>query len=156
MLCSKASVVPDQRSWPQASVQRLSAAAESQVGIWTPLVTCPTGTSSAGQRGKSGSKSFRLTVLCRRLTPFTAALPRIARYAMLNGSDELFAFWRPSARRSWTVIPKFLFCITMEVLFYESRWETVKTRSHRGVGGKEIARSCNRQGDFEGLPGPLA
>jgi len=30
-----------QRSCPQASCQRLSAAAESQVGAWTPLVTYP-------------------------------------------------------------------------------------------------------------------
>jgi len=28
---------------------------ESQLGMWTPLVTCPTGTSPAGHCGKSGS-----------------------------------------------------------------------------------------------------
>ena len=50
------SVVPSQRSLPQASVHRSSAGAESQVGMWTPLVTWPTGTSSSGQRGNSGSK----------------------------------------------------------------------------------------------------
>ena len=61
--------------------------AESQEGTWTPLVTWPTGTSASGQRGKSGWKSCRLTSPCRRLTPLTAPLPRMARYAMLNGSD---------------------------------------------------------------------
>ena len=49
-----ASAVPSQRSFPQASVQRLSAGAESQVGMCTPLVTYPTGTSSSGQCGKRG------------------------------------------------------------------------------------------------------
>ena len=56
MFLFKFSVVPSQRSFPQALVQSSSAAAESQVGICTPFVTNPTGTSSAGQRGKIGSK----------------------------------------------------------------------------------------------------
>jgi hypothetical protein len=90
MSCSRVSVVPSQRSFPQASVQRSSAGAESQVGMWTPLVTCPTGTSSSGQRGNRGRKRRRLTFPCKRLTPLTAPLPRIARYAMLKGSDESF------------------------------------------------------------------
>jgi hypothetical protein len=37
------------RSLPQAIVQRRSASGESQVGTWTPLATCPTGTSHSGQ-----------------------------------------------------------------------------------------------------------
>ena len=48
MSCSRVSVVPSQRSFPQLSVQRSSAGAESQVGVWTPLVTCPIGISSSG------------------------------------------------------------------------------------------------------------
>ena len=43
MSCSSVSVVPSQRSFPHASVQSSSASAESQLGMWTPLVTCPTG-----------------------------------------------------------------------------------------------------------------
>ena len=58
MSCSRVSVVPSQRSFPQASVQRSSAGAESQVGMWTPLVTCPTGTSSCGQCGKERLKEM--------------------------------------------------------------------------------------------------
>ena len=79
MSCSRVFFVPSQRSLPQASVQRSSAGAESQVGMWTPLVTYPTGTSSSGQCGKSGSKMCRLTCPCKRLTPLTAPLPRMAR-----------------------------------------------------------------------------
>ena len=55
------SIVPSQRSFPQDSIQSASAASESQLGMWTPLVTCPTGTSSSGQCGKSGAKMCRLT-----------------------------------------------------------------------------------------------
>ena len=79
MSCSRVSVVPSQRSFPQASVHRSSAGAESQVGMWTPLVTYPTGTSSSGQCGNSGSNRRRLTFPCKWLTPFTAPLPRMAR-----------------------------------------------------------------------------
>jgi hypothetical protein len=42
MSCSKFSVVPSQRSLPQASVHKSSDRTESQVGTWTPLVTWPT------------------------------------------------------------------------------------------------------------------
>ena len=58
MSCSRVSVVPSQRSFPQASVQRSSAAAESQLGIWTPLVTCPTGTSSCRPARKERLKEM--------------------------------------------------------------------------------------------------
>ena len=54
MSCSRVSVVPSQRSFPQVSVQRSSAAAESQLGIWTPLVAWPTGTSLLRPVGKEG------------------------------------------------------------------------------------------------------
>ena len=65
MSCSRVSVVPSQRCFPQLSVQRSSAGAESQVGMWTPLVTCPTGTSSSGHRGNRGRKRLRLTLPCK-------------------------------------------------------------------------------------------
>jgi XFP N-terminal domain len=71
--------VPSQRSLPQAAVHKSSAGAESQVGIWTPLVTWPTGISSSGQRGNRERKRCWLTFPCKRLTPLTAPLPRIAR-----------------------------------------------------------------------------
>ena len=102
---SNVSSVPSQRSFPQVSIQRSSASAESQVGTWTPLVMWPTGTSSSGQRGKSGWKMCRLTCPCRRLTPLTAPQPRIARYAMLKSSDASSGFRRPSARKSRSDMP---------------------------------------------------
>ena len=107
MSSSMVFVVPIQRSFPQDSVQRSSAAAESQVGMWTPFVTYPIGTSSAGHFGKRVSKRCLLTFPCKRLTPFTAPLPRIARYAMLKFSDESFEFCRPSASKSLIVMPSF-------------------------------------------------
>ena len=42
--------------------------------------------------------------------------------------------------------------ITTEVLLDEGRRETVEAGGHRGVGGEEVPRSCDRQRDFEGLP----
>ena len=56
---------------------------------------------------KQSRKSRRLTFPCKRLTPFTAPLPRIARYAMLKLSEESFGFWRPSASKSWSAMPSF-------------------------------------------------
>jgi len=56
----KVSIVLSQRFFPQACVHRSSARADSQVGTWIPLATDPTGMSSCGQCGKSGSKSCRL------------------------------------------------------------------------------------------------
>ena len=55
------------------------------VGLeWTPLVTCPTGISPSGQCGNRGRKMCRLTFPCKRLTPFTAPLPRTASLALAN------------------------------------------------------------------------
>ncbi len=99
---------PRQRSGPQAAVHSASAARESQEGVWTPLVTYPTGTSTSGHRGNSAWKIRRLTWPCRRLTPLTAALPRTARYAMLNGSSGSSGSRRPRAssrRRSTAAGP---------------------------------------------------
>ena len=48
-----------------------------------------------------------------------------------------------------------LFGVTTEVLLDEGRSKTVKAGGHRRVGGEEIARSRDRQRDFEGLPGLL-
>ena len=56
---SSDSVVPTQRPFPQDRVHSWSAAAESQVGMCTPLVTWPTGTSTSGQRGNNGWNSRR-------------------------------------------------------------------------------------------------
>ena len=104
---------------------------------------------------RAARKSCRLTFPCKRLTPLTAPLPRIARYAMLKLSDESFGFWRPSASKSWSVMPSFCSRITTEVLLDEGRSETVKAGGHRRVGGEEVARSRDGQRDFEGLPGRL-
>jgi len=101
------SVVPSQRFLPQVLVQRSSAGAESQAGMWTPLVTCAIGISSSGQRGKRGRKRRRLTFPCKRLTPFATPLPRIARYAMLKCSDESVGFSRPRASKSLSAMPSF-------------------------------------------------
>ena len=100
MVCSSDCTVPSQRFFPHASVHNSSAAAESQLGMWTPLVTCPMGTSASGQPGKSGSNRRRLTFPCSRLTPLALPHPRIARYAMLNGSDGSEGLRRPRASSS--------------------------------------------------------
>ena len=97
---SNVSVSPNQRSFPRVCVHRSSASTESQPGMWTPFVTYPTGTSASGQRGKSEVKRCRLTFPCSRLTPFADPLPRIARYAILNGSASSCGFTRPKASKS--------------------------------------------------------
>ena len=51
MASASGSIDPRQRPLPHAWVHRVSAHRESQLGTCTPLVTCPTGTSSSGQRG---------------------------------------------------------------------------------------------------------
>ena len=79
MSCSRFSSVPSQRSFPQASVQSSSAAAESQVGMWTPLVTCPTGTSSSGQRGNSGCKEVPAHLPVQAAYAIDRSAPRMAR-----------------------------------------------------------------------------
>ena len=56
----------------------------------------------------AAAKRCRLTSPCKRLTPFTAPLPRIARYAMLKSSAESSGFWRPSASKSCSVMPELL------------------------------------------------
>src|SRR4029077_20503782 len=76
------SISPRHRLSPQAAPQSVPASGDSQVGRCTPLVTYPTGTSLSGQRGNNTCKILRLTWPCRRLTPFTPPLPRVARYAM--------------------------------------------------------------------------
>ena len=45
--------------------------------------------------------------------------------------------------------------ITTEVLFDEGRSEPIKAGSHCRVGGEEVPRSGDGQGDFEGLRGLL-
>src|SRR5674476_196707 len=53
---SSVSFIPSQRSLPQNSVHTSSASFESQVGMCTPFVICPTGTSFVGHLGNKGSK----------------------------------------------------------------------------------------------------
>ena len=101
---------------------------------------------------KQWKKRRRLTFPCKRLTPFTAPLPRIARYAMLKLSDESAGFWRPRASKFVKRQCRASFGISAEVLLDQRGSKTVKTRGHRRVGGEEIARSCDRQRHFEGLP----
>ena len=73
------SMAPCKRSRPHTSDHSCSAASEAHDWACTPLVTDPTGTSPWGQRGKRGWNRYRLTWPCRRLTPLTAPLPRMAR-----------------------------------------------------------------------------
>ena len=153
MSCSRVSVVPSQRSFPQASVQRSSAAAESQVGMWTPLVTCPTGTSSAGQRGKE------------RLKKMPADLPMQATHAIdrpaapdrqIGHVETLRRVVRVLAAQGQQIVKcnaELLLGIATEVLLDEGRSETVKAGGHRRVGGEKVPRSSDGQRDFERLPG---
>jgi len=73
---------------------------------------------------------------------------------MLNASDESsgsLALGQQIVKRD----PKSFFGIPSKVLLHEGGRESVKTGSHRCVGGEEVTRSCYRQRDFEGLPGLL-
>src|SRR3989442_5860775 len=85
------------RSSPHCLADSSSAVVDSHDGVWMPFVTWPIGTSAVGQRGKTDLKMCRLTSPWRRRTPFAAALPRMATYAMLNGSAESAGFSRPNA-----------------------------------------------------------
>ena len=155
MSCSRVSVVPSQRSFPQASVQSSSAAAESQVGIWTPLVTCPTGTSSSGQRGKSGCEkmSAHLPVQATHAIHRAASADRQIRHVeILRGVVRVLAAQRQQIVQRDAEL---LFGVPPEVVFDESRSETVEAGGHRRVGGEEVARSRDGQCDFKRLPGLL-
>src|SRR5438128_4259361 len=70
------------RSSPHCLADSSSAVVDSHDGVWMPFVTWPIGTSAVGQRGKTDLKMCRLTSPWRRRTPFAAALPRMATYAM--------------------------------------------------------------------------
>ena len=72
---------------------------------------------------------------------------------MLKGSDESFGFWRPRASKSLKCDAEFLFGIAPEILLDEGWSKTVKASGYRRVGCEKISRSCDRQRDFEGLPG---
>jgi hypothetical protein len=119
--------------------------------MWTPLVTCPIGTSSSGQRGNRGRKRRRLTFPCRRLTH---SPPRSAD-RQIRHVERLRRVGRVLAAKRQQIVKRnaeLLFGVPAKVLLDEGGSETVKTGGHRRVGGEEIARSCDGQGDFEGLP----
>ena len=140
---------------PQASVHRSSAAAESQVGIWTPLVTCPTGTSSSGQCGKSGCKEVpahlpvQATHAIHRPAPADRQIRHVERFRrvvrILAAQGQQIVEW----------YAELLLGIPTEVLLDEGRSEPVKAGGHCRVGGEEVPRSRDGQRDVEGLPGLL-
>jgi len=70
---SRYSVDPSQRSLPQVLGPEVVGCGRVPAWHVNPLVTCPTGTSSAGQRGNRGSKRRRLT---SRATGSRRSLPR--------------------------------------------------------------------------------
>jgi len=48
---------------------------------------------------------------------------------------------------------KLIFGIPSQVFLDEGGSKTVKAGGYRRMGGEEVTRSCDRQCDFEGLPG---
>ena len=97
----------------------------------------------------------RLTLPCKRLTPFTAPLPRTARYARLKLSDGSFGFCRPKASNVVELDTEPLLGVTAEVLLDKGRSEAVKTVGHCRVGCEQISSSRDGQRNFEGLTGLL-
>ena len=78
---------------------------ESQLGMWTPLVTCPTGTSASGQRGNSGAKMRRLT---SPVQPADAVDGPAAPDRQIGHVERLGRIVRvqpAKARRSWSGMP---------------------------------------------------
>ena len=121
--------------------------------MWTPLVTCPTGTSSSGQCGKSGSKRCRLTCPCKRLTPLTAPLPRIAKIGHVETLRRVVRVLAAQGQQIADGDAKFFLGVPTEVLLDEGRSEAIKARGHRRVGGEKVPRSRDGQRDFKRLPG---
>jgi len=142
---------PQPGAFPHVPVQRSSASAESHVGMWTPLVTCPIGISSSGQRGKRGRKRRRLTFPCRRLTPFAAPLRdcQIRHVERLRGVVRVLAAQRQQVMERNAQL---LFGIPAQVLLDEGRSETVETGGHRRVGGEEIAARVAASATSKGWP----
>ena len=61
--------------------------------------------------------------------------------------------WRPSASKSWRVMPSCCSRITTEVLLDERRRKTIETGSHCRVRGEQIARPRDGQRGLEGPAG---
>ena len=119
--------------------------------MWTPLVTCPTGTSSSGQCGNSGSKDVpaHFPVQATHAVDRPAAADR-----QIGHVETLRRVVRVLAAQGQQIVERdaeLLLGITAEVLLDEGRSETVKAGGHRRVGGEEIPRSRDGQRDFEGL-----
>ena len=123
--------------------------------MWTPFVTCPTGTSSSGQRGKSGAKRRRLTFPCRRLTPLTAAAPADGQ---IRHVETLRRVRRVLAAQGQQIVErdaKLGLGVPTEVLLDEGRSKTIEPGGHRRVRGEEVAGPRDGQRDLEGLTGLL-
>ena len=78
----------------------------SQVGRWTPFVTCPIGTSAGSVPGHRSFHMSRATSPWRRLTPFAARLARSASWLIPNGSPSSSGRVRPRAISSAESAPR--------------------------------------------------
>ena len=155
MSCSRFSVVPNQRSFPQAFVQRSSAAFESQ-------------RRHVDSVGHVSDRHFVLRpVRKERLEEVPADLPMQATHAVDRPApaDCQIGHVETLRRVVWVLAAQgqqivdgnaeLFLGVPTEVLLDESRSEAVKACSHRSVGGEKVARSRDGQRDFERLRGLL-
>ncbi len=139
--------VPSHLSFPQAFVQSSSpAAAESQVGMWTPLVTYPTGTSSSGQRGK---KRFEKPTADFPVQPAYSVHRSASPDGKISHVETLRRVIRILAAQGHQVLKgyaKLLLRIPFQILLDQGRRETVKAGGDRRVSGvKRFSRAGGGQ-----------
>ena len=121
-----------------------SAGAESHVGMWTPLVTYPTGTSSSGHRGKSGWKNLPAHLPVQSAHAIhrpTAANRQIRHIEWLRRVVWVLA---SEGQEIVNRNAELLLRVCAEILLDEVRRETVKAGRHRRVRGEEVARRGSR------------
>ena len=125
------------------------------MGTWTPLVTWPIGTSSSGQRGKSGWKRRRLTFPCRRLTPFDCAAPAERQVRHVEWLRPVGRVLAAQGQQLGDQDAELLLGVAAEVLLDEGGSEAVEPGGDGRVGGEQVAGPRDRQRGLEGLPGLL-
>ena len=155
MSCSRVSVVPSQRSLPQAlrpkivGRRRVPGGHVDSVGHVSDRDFVLRPAREQRQKKVPAHLSVQAAYAIHRAAPahrqirHVETLRRVARVLAAKGQQIV--------KRD----AELLFGIPPKVLLDEGGRETVETGGHRGVGREEITRSCDRQRDFEGLPGLL-
>jgi len=149
MSCSRDSVVPSQRSFPQASVQDRQPGQSpggrvdsiSHMPDWD-FVFRPArnrGRKGAGLPSRAGGLHHSPTRSADRQIGHVKRLRRVIRVLAAQSQQVM-------ERNA-----ELLLGVSTEVLLDESRSEAVKTGGHRRVRGEEIADSSRGQCHFEGL-----